>query len=66
MVRDVALSMTKVGDTVSYEGILEELKRRGMKLVANNPNATISTILNGFKPEFSKVEGKRGTFQRQK
>ena len=66
VVRDIALSMTKVGDTVSYEEILEELKRRGMKLVANNPNATISTILHGFKPQFSKVEGKRGAFQRQK
>lgn len=66
VIRDIALSMTKVGDSVSYEGILEELKRRGMKLVANNPNATISTILNGFKAQFSKVEGKRGTFQRQK
>ncbi len=66
VIRDIALSMTKVGDSVSYEGILEELKRRGMKLVANNPNATISTILHGFKPQFSKVEGKRGVFQRQK
>jgi len=65
VVRDVALSVTKVGDTITYKEILEELKRRGIKLVADNPNATISTILRGFKPQFIKVEGKRGTFQRQ-
>jgi hypothetical protein len=65
VVRDIAISITKVGDTVNYDRIFEELKRRGVKLVANNPNATISTILNGIKPQFSKVEGKKGIFLRQ-
>jgi hypothetical protein len=65
IVREVALSMTKPGDDVTDEAVLEELKRRGMNLVANNPTATISTILHGFKPQFEKVPGKRGVFRRR-
>ena len=64
-IREVALSITKPGDNVSDEAVLEELKRRGMKIDAFNPTATISTILNGFKPQFEKVQGKRGLFRRQ-
>lgn len=64
-IRDVALSMTKPGDDVSDEAVLEELRRRGMKIDTSNPTAAISTILNGFKPQFEKVEGKRGVFRRQ-
>jgi hypothetical protein len=65
IVREVALAVTKPGDSTSDEAILEELKRRGMKLVANNPTATIATILKGFKPQFQKVKEKRGVFIRQ-
>jgi len=65
VIREVALSITKPGDDVSDEAILEELKRRGMKLAAGNPTATVSTILLGFKPQFEKVRGKRGIFKRQ-
>lgn len=64
-IREVALSITKLGDEVSDKMVLEELKHRAMKVDANNPTATISTILHGFKPQFSKVEGKRGVFKRQ-
>jgi hypothetical protein len=64
-IREVALSITKLGDNVSDEAVLEELKRRGMKIDAFNPTATIATILNGFKPQFEKVQGKRGLFKRQ-
>jgi hypothetical protein len=64
-IREAALSITKPGDEVSDEAVLEELKRRGMKLAANNPTATISTILRGFKPQFEKVQGKMGVFRRQ-
>jgi hypothetical protein len=64
-VREVALAMTNPGDNISDEAILEELKHRGMKLLADNPTATISTILHGFKSQFSKIEGKRGVFERQ-
>lgn len=64
-VREVALSIAKPGDEVSDEAVFEELKRRGMKIDAFNPTATISTILNGFKPQFEKVQGKRGLFRRQ-
>ena len=64
-IRDVALSLTKPGDDVSDEAVLEELKRRGMRIEAANPTAAISTILNGFKPEFEKVQGKRGIFKRK-
>jgi len=64
-IREVALSLTKPGDEISDEAVFEELKRRGMKIEAFNPTATISTILNGFKPQFEKVQGKRGLFRRQ-
>ncbi len=64
-IREVALSITKPGDDVSDEAVFEELKRRGMKIDAFNPTAIISTILNGFKPQFEKVQGKRGVFRRQ-
>ena len=60
-----ALSMTEPGDDVSDEAVLEELKRRGMKIDAANPTATISTILHGFKSQFEKVQGTRGVFKRQ-
>jgi len=65
VIREVALSITKPGDDVSDEAILEELKRRGIKLATSNPTATISTILYGFKPQFEKVQGGRGIFKRQ-
>jgi len=65
VVRELALSITKPGDEVSDRAILDELKRRNMKLDASNPMATISTILNGFKPQFGKVKDKRGLFIRQ-
>jgi len=64
-IREVALSITKPGDDVSDEAVFEELKRRGLKIDAFNPTAIISTILNGFKPQFEKVQGKRGVFRRQ-
>jgi hypothetical protein len=64
-IREVALSITKTGDEVSDEAVLEELKRRGMKIDLVNPTATISTVLRGFKPQFEKVQGKRGIFRRQ-
>ena len=64
-IREMALSITKLGNEVSDEVVLEELKRRGMKIDLVNPTATISTILNGFKPQFEKVQGKRGLFRRQ-
>ena len=64
-IREVALSITKLGDDVSDEVVFEELRRRGMKINAFNPTATISTILNGFKPQFEKVQGRRGVFRRQ-
>jgi hypothetical protein len=64
-IREVALSITKPGDDVSDEAVFEELKRRGLKIDAFNPTAIISTILNGFKPQFVKVQGKRGVFRRQ-
>jgi hypothetical protein len=64
-IREVALSITKPGDDVSDEAVLEELRRRGMRINAPNPTAIISTILRGFKPQFEKVLGKRGVFRRQ-
>lgn len=64
-IREVALSITKPGDNVSDEAVFAELRRRGMKIDASNPTATISTILHGFKLQFEKVQGKRGVFRRK-
>ena len=64
-IREVALSITKPGNEVSDEAVLEELKRLGKKIDLVNPTATISTILRGFRPQFEKVQGKRGVFRRQ-
>ena len=64
-VRDVALSITKPGESVSDEAIFEELKQRAIRLDTSNPTATIATILKGFKHQFEKVPGKRGIFKRR-
>ncbi len=64
-IREMALAMTKPGNEISDEAVLEELKRRGMKFNLVNPTATISTVLRGFKPQFEKAEGKRGVFIRR-
>lgn len=64
-IREAALAIANPGEDVSDEAVLGELKRRGMKIDMPNPTAAISTILNGFKPQFEKVEGKRGIFKRQ-
>jgi hypothetical protein len=64
-IREVALSITTPGNEVSDEDVLEELKRLGKKLDLVNPTATIATVLRGFRPQFEKVQGKRGVFRRQ-
>ena len=64
-VQKTALELApNTGDEIRDRAINEELKRRNMRLVAQNPTALISTIMNGFKAEFEKVEGKRGIFKR--
>lgn len=63
-VREIALFLAKPGTEVSDEGVLNELKKRGMSLKANNQTATISTILYGFTDEFEKTE-KRGIYRRK-
>ena len=65
IIREVALSITKPGNEVSDEAVLAELKQLGKKLDLVNPTATISTILRGFRPQFEKVQSKRGVFRRQ-
>ena len=64
-IRNIALAITKPGEEISDEKVLEELKHRGMRINMSNPTAAISTVLNGFKPQFKKVEGKRGLFIRE-
>jgi hypothetical protein len=64
-VREIALSLTKPGDTISDEAILGELHKRSMRFVGvHNQTATISTIVYGFKTEFEKTE-KRGVYRRK-
>ena len=65
-IREVALSITEPGNEVCDEAVMEELKRLGKKIDLINPTATISTVLRGFRPQFEKVQGKRGVFRRQK
>ena len=64
-VRKVALYLTEPGDEVTDRQIVEAFKNDGKRLVADNPAATVSTILNGFKSEFEKVAGRRSVFRRR-
>lgn len=64
-VRRVAVELAPPGQEITDEQIFEELTARGKRFIAENPKATISTILVGFKSEFEKVEGARGAFKRR-
>ena len=64
-VRKVALELGSPGEEITDQTLLDALIARGKRFIAENPRATISTILVGFKEEFEKVEGKRGTFRRK-
>ena len=64
-IRSAALSITDPGHTVTDRQVLGKLETQGFKLIAENPTATISSVLNGFKSEFEKVSGKRGVFKRR-
>jgi len=65
VVREIALSLTSPGMDIGDNDVLNALQERRQQLVARNPVATISTILNGYKSHFEKVEGKRGVFRRR-
>lgn len=64
-VRSVVLELAAPGEEITDQAVLDELRMKGKRFIANNPKATVSTILFGFKSEFEKVEGKRGTFRRR-
>jgi len=64
-VRKIALEIGSPGVEITDQTVLDELVSRGKRFIAENPKATISTILVGFKEEFTKVEGKRGTFRKR-
>lgn len=64
-VRRAALELAGPNEEVTDQAVLDELKARGKRFVADNPTATVSTILVGFKAEFEKVEGVRGRFRRK-
>ena len=64
-VRRVALDLAGPNQEVTDQAVLDELKAAGKRFIAENPTATISTILVGFKAEFEKVEGVRGRFRRK-
>lgn len=64
-VREMALAVTSIGGEITDEDVLKALESESKHLVADNPTATISTILNGYKSHFEKVEGKRGVFKRK-
>ncbi|NQT74466.1 MAG: hypothetical protein HQ553_17140 [Chloroflexi bacterium] len=63
-VREIAISITQPGEVVFDKDILEALKNQGRQLDTRNPTATISTILNGFKSDFTKVDEGMGAFRR--
>ena len=65
-VREIALAITQVGSEINCESILKELDRRSIELKGSNLNAIIGTIMNGYRSNFKKVEGKRGVFLRIK
>ncbi len=60
-----ALDLADPGEEISDQDVLNMLKAEGKRFVADKPTSVVSTILNGFKSEFEKVEGKRGVFKRR-
>ena len=64
-VRNMALELGASREEITDELVLDALRARGKRFIAKNPKAVVSTILSGFKLEFEKVEGKRGTFKRR-
>jgi hypothetical protein len=64
-IRDTALALAKPGEEITDKQVLDALKAQGQRIVAANPTATISTILNGFGTHFEKVKDKRGVFKRR-
>jgi len=64
-VREISLALTPPGEEITDKKILDTIRIQGNDLAMENPAATISSIMNGFKLEFDKVEGKRGTFKRK-
>ena len=64
-VREVALALADIDGEINDEDVLKALESEGKRMVADNPTATISTILNGFKSHFEKVPGRRGVFRRR-
>lgn len=63
-VRMLSVELAAPGQEITDEQVLDALKDSGKRLIADNPRATISTILWGFKSEFEKVPKKRSTFRR--
>jgi len=65
-VRRMALELTgNPGEEITDQAVLDALTASGRRFIAENPKATVSTILNGFKSKFEKVEGTRGVFKRR-
>ncbi len=65
VVREVALDKTLPGMEISDKDILAEIEKQNYKFVSDNPSATVSTIMSGFKAEFEKVIGKKGIYKRK-
>ena len=64
VVRDISLRATEPGQKITDKEVLEAIESKGMRFVASNPAAAISTILYGFTSEFQKVEGESGSYRR--
>lgn len=63
-IRRTALQIAEPGKEVTAKEILDALIAVGVDIGAQNPRATIATVLNGFKEAFVKLKGKRGAFRR--
>ena len=57
-IRQVALALAKPGEQVTDKQILEELQRHGMRLLATNSPATVSTVIYGFRTAFTKSKAR--------
>ena len=64
VVHEASSAITPPGQEVSAAAVNNELIRRNIDLNHPNPNAVISTILNGW-GEFEKVAGRKGVFKRK-
>ena len=64
-IKEAALALADPGSDISTETVLTHLADKGIRIVAQNPQATVASVLYQFDSEFEKVQGRRSVFKRR-